>query len=85
MSLLKIIRNSKQQRSVDNLWGRDAFDRTLVPTNKKIPGYYKGQPIQSFKHGGMVKKTGVYKLHKGEKVVSKKQLNKIAEKELFNK
>lgn len=28
--------------------------------------------IRSFKKGGAVKKTGIYKLHKGEHVISKK-------------
>jgi len=30
-------------------------------------------PLKSFKKGGKVKKTGVYKLHKGEKVVPAKK------------
>jgi len=29
--------------------------------------------IPGFKHGGKVKKTGIYKLHKGEKVLTAKQ------------
>lgn len=50
--------------------------------------YYKGNgnfPIQSFKHGGLVKKTGIYKLHKGEKVLSRSQLNKQADKMFSSK
>lgn len=35
--------------------------------------------IRSFKKGGVVKKTGIYKLHKGEKVIRAK-LNRAAEK-----
>lgn len=33
--------------------------------------------LQSFKKGGMVKKTGPYKLHKGEMVVPKKAVDKM--------
>lgn len=77
--------SKKNQTILQNMQDKDMFDRTVAPANKNIPGYYKGQPIMSFKNGGTVPKTGMYKLHKGEKVVSKKQLNKIAEKKLFNK
>lgn len=35
------------------------------------------QPVLgSYKKGGKVKKTGLYKLHKGEKVVSAKKVKK---------
>ena len=33
----------------------------------------KSKGLQGFKKGGNVKKTGVYKLHKGEKVLTAKQ------------
>lgn len=36
--------------------------------------------IQSFKKGGMVKKTGLAKLHKGEKVLTVKQVAKSKKK-----
>lgn len=32
-----------------------------------------GSPMQSFKHGGKVKKTGLVKAEKGERVLTKKQ------------
>jgi len=32
-----------------------------------------GLKIPGFKHGGKVHKTGIYKLHKGEKVLTAKQ------------
>lgn len=35
------------------------------------------RPPQSFKKGGKVKKTGVYKLHKGERVVPAKTVKKV--------
>ena len=35
---------------------------------------------KSFKKGGKVKKTGIYKLHKGEKVVTAKQAKRPASK-----
>lgn len=41
-----------------------------------------GEMIQgSFKKGGMVKKTGIYKLHKGEKVLTKGESKKHEMKE----
>ncbi len=43
----------------------------------KAYAYGKNQakrPLGSFKKGGMVKKTGLYKLHKGEKVMSVKAM-----------
>lgn len=36
----------------------------------------KTKVLGSFQKGGSVKKTGVYKLHKGEKVVSVKAMKK---------
>lgn len=55
-------------------------------TGRSASGFYSDQtPIRSFKNGGKVPKTGVYKLHKGERVISKKQLEKIVEKHLFSK
>lgn len=40
--------------------------------------------IRSFKKGGLVPKTGIYKLHKGEKVI-KAKLNTAAEKHMFGR
>lgn len=38
------------------------------------PPHYREASYKSFKKGGKVKKTGVYKLHKGEKVLSAKRV-----------
>lgn len=38
------------------------------------------KPLGSYKKGGKVKKTGVYKLHKGERVLNRKQTKKMAKK-----
>ncbi len=48
------------------------------PISRPMPQYpMSARPILgSFKHGGKVKKTGIYKLHAGEKVMSLKQLMK---------
>lgn len=37
-------------------------------------------PMGSFKKGGKVKKTGTYKLHKGERVLNVKQTKKFSSK-----
>lgn len=52
-------------------------------TMNVIPKSSNTPVIRSFKNGGHVKKTGVYKLHKGEKVLSRKDLDKLAETKLF--
>lgn len=63
--------------------------KSSTPTSKGIHSLNAGKTfvtppvssnIPSFKHGGDVKQTGIYKLHKGEKVLSKAQLNQKAEK-----
>lgn len=42
-----------------------------------VGGSGEGRAMPStFKHGGKVKKTGLAKVHKGEKVLSKKQASK---------
>jgi hypothetical protein len=48
-------------RPGDGGWGGDM--RRIDPS----------RPLGSFKKGGKVKKTGKYKLHKGERVLTKKQ------------
>jgi hypothetical protein len=40
---------------------------------KVITNETNKQALGSFKRGGKVKRTGTYKLHKGEKVLTKKQ------------
>jgi hypothetical protein len=44
-------------------------------------GLFKKVKLQgSFKKGGLVKKTGAYKLHKGEKVIPKNKVKKLKKK-----
>ena len=57
---------------------KDITGRPIQTTKKLKSGYIAG-----FKKGGKVKKTGVYKLHKGEKVLTKKQQIKKAAEHLF--
>ena len=40
-----------------------------------------GPSLGSFKHGGKVRKTGLIKAHKGERVLNKKQERKFEKKE----
>ena len=47
---------------------------------KRIDTKDMTKPLGSFKKGGKVKKTGAYKLHKGEVVANPKQSKKIAAK-----
>jgi hypothetical protein len=50
------------------------------PGEKRIDTRSMTKPLGSFKKGGKVKKTGIYKLHKGEKVLNAKQTKKAAKK-----
>lgn len=56
-----------------------------TPTGRPMAKNYRGtkmrvlhnaSPIKSFKKGGMVHKTGIYRLHKGEAVVPKHVVDK---------
>jgi hypothetical protein len=52
---------------------------TATPARPIEVGPRPGGPLMgSFKKGGKVKKTGVYKLHAGERVLNKKQTAKLA-------
>jgi hypothetical protein len=44
-----------------------------------IRGYERGlkKPVGSYKKGGKIKKTGLAKVHKGERVLNKKQASKF--------
>jgi hypothetical protein len=50
------------------------------PGEKRIDTSEMTKPLGSFKKGGKVKKTGVYKLHKGERVLNAKQTAKTKAK-----
>lgn len=47
-----------------------------VLANRANPNYGKAQP-SSYKKGGKVKKTGMAKVHKGERVLTKAQTKKL--------
>ncbi len=52
--------------------------KTMNPGPRNA-GYPSGIRVNgSFKKGGKVKSTGIYKLHKGEVVVPKKKVKKLA-------
>lgn len=48
------------------------------PGEKRIDTSQMTRPLGSFKKGGKVKKTGTYKLHKGERVLNAKKTKKLA-------
>src|SRR5689334_18835515 len=48
------------------------------PGEKRIDTSQMTKPLGSYKKGGKVKKTGLYKLHKGERVLNAKQTKKMA-------
>ncbi len=50
------------------------------PGEQRIDTAGMTKPLGSFKKGGKVKKTGVYKLHKGEEVANAKQTAKMDKK-----
>ncbi len=50
------------------------FD-ALRTTGRRIAG--NDRPIPGYKRGGKVKKTGLAKVHKGERVLTKKQAKKF--------
>lgn len=49
-----------------------AAPTTPIPTTTSTP---VTKPVQSFKKGGLVHQTGVYRLHKGEAVMTKGHVN----------
>ena len=58
-------------------------ERSRLRLNKPVPKSYGGsgeESTGSYKHGGKVKRTGPAKLHKGERVLTKKQAKKYAKK-----
>lgn len=61
--------------------------KQLPLQTQKIPKQAQQLPktLGSFKKGGKVKKTGVYRLHKGERVLSKNQFKKTMDKVFHGK
>ena len=57
-------------------------ERSRLRLNKPVPKSYggSGEDADSYKRGGKVKRTGPAKLHKGERVLTKRQAKKYAKK-----
>ena len=54
-------------------------DEHNIKDSMKTPGFY-GSTVTSYKRGGKVHKTGMALLHKGERVLTKKQARKRGRK-----
>jgi hypothetical protein len=62
-------KKKKSTKSTDDSGGGDAWGAGW----KAGSGKASKRKVQSFKHGGKVQKTGIYRLHKGEMVVPLKK------------
>lgn len=52
----------------------ESADKKKAGKHQSLLGLAMGKmKVPGFKHGGKVKKTGIYKLHKGEKVLTARQ------------
>ena len=61
--------------------GKAVGTNTKQLQDSKAAGQSQPPKVQgSYKKGGKVKKTGVYRLHKGERVLNAKQTKKLAKK-----
>src|SRR5215469_960729 len=63
--------------------GRVPF--SAYSTTAKLRQELEDEGLKGFKRGGKVKKTGVAKVHKGERVLTKKQAAKPAVKKALRK
>lgn len=60
--------------------------RRMLDVSQQLREELAGKGLKGFKKGGKVKKTGVYKLHAGEKVVTaKKAAQEARDKKLLQK
>ena len=77
-------RQYEQSRRDNPMYGWTNERLSVVPQGgvrySPMPQTSLGRGLQGFKKGGKVKKTGVYKLHKGEKVVTAKAAAKQAQR-----
>lgn len=75
----KFVKDAAETRYVgDELMSKEEADAAEAEQAKKagkkpMPSGDCGKVQGSYKKGGKVKKTGIYKLHKGERVLNKKQ------------
>lgn len=63
----------------------DAKSKAMITGTYNSPKSLAEMVKGSFKKGGKVKKTGIYKLHKGEKVLTKEETMKHEKKESKSK
>jgi hypothetical protein len=70
-NLLKLQRERGEKES-------DPFEGSPASITRKLRDELSDKGLKGFKRGGKVKKTGVYKLHKGEKVVTAKTTRAMA-------
>ena len=72
----------------DYIAGSGKIDKDYTKAAEETAGVGKKQQMQevlgSMKKGGMVKATGVYKLHKGEKVIPKHMVAHGANKNMIH-
>jgi len=68
---IRLRRGELTEEGLDNLNNKLALLNQHIPKDMEIP-----EVLGSFKKGGMVKKTGLYQLHKGEKVIPVKDVKK---------
>ena len=68
---LKLSRGELSEEGLKNMNNKLTLLNQHIPKDMEIP-----EVLGSFKKGGMVKKTGLYQLHKGEKVIPVKDVKK---------
>lgn len=86
-----VVDTSNQVKALSAPVSSPAVKKSVAPPQKPITGPYGSKlgekkidvsgmvkPLGSFKKGGKVKKTGAYKLHKGEVVVPSKKVSALA-------
>jgi hypothetical protein len=61
---------------------RDSADQSIEDVGRAAEGFRNtaAQRLGSFKKGGKVKRTGTYKLHAGEEVLTKRQAKRMKSK-----
>jgi hypothetical protein len=66
-NLLKLQRERGEKES-------DPFEGAPADITRRLRDELSSKGLKGFRRGGRVKKTGVYKLHKGEKVITAKRI-----------
>ena len=73
---LKLRRGELTDEGLKNMNNKITLLNQHIPKESEVPLANKYDVLGSFKNGGMVKKTGLYQLHKGEKVIPVKDVKK---------